>query len=38
MNGFLNINDQNTFLGGQHIQSAIILVLTGYLVYKAYKK
>ena len=38
MKGFLNIKDQNTFLGGQNVHNLLIIGLLGFLVYKTVKK
>ena len=32
--GFLDIKDQNTFLGGQNIHNLIIIGLLAYVIYK----
>ena len=33
--GFFDINDPNTFLGGQNVHNLIIIGLLGFLVYKS---
>ena len=38
MKSFLNIKDQNTFLGGQNVHNLLIIGLLGFLVYKTVKK
>lgn len=38
MKGFLNIKDQNTFLGGQNVHNLIIIAMLGVVIYKCYKK
>jgi hypothetical protein len=38
MKGFLNIKDQNTFLGGQNVHNLLIIGMLGFLVYKTVKK
>lgn len=35
--GFLDINDPNTFLGGQNVHNLIIIGLLGFLVFKSVK-
>lgn len=34
-NGFFDIQDPNTFLGGQNVHNLIIIGLLGFLVYKS---
>ena len=38
MEGFLNIKDPNTFLGGQNVHNLIIIGLLTFIVYKQVKK
>jgi len=38
MKGFLNIKDQNTFLGGQNVHNLLIISMLVFLVYKEIKK
>ena len=38
MKGFLNIKDQNTFLGVQNVHNLLIIGMLGFLVYKTVKK
>ena len=38
MEGFFNIKDPNTFLGGQNVHNLLIIGLLGFIVYKQFKK
>ena len=38
MEGFLNIKDPNTFLGGQNVHNLIIIGLLSSIIYKQVKK
>ncbi len=38
MKGFLNIKDQDTFLGGQNVHNLLIITMLGILTYKSFKK
>ncbi len=38
MEGFLNIKDPNTFLGGQNVHNLIIIGLLSFIIYKQVKK
>ena len=34
MKGFLDIKDQNTFLGGQNVHNLIIIGMLAYIIFK----
>lgn len=38
MEGFFNIKDPNTFLGGQNVHNLLIIGLLGVILYKQFKK
>lgn len=37
MNGFFNIKNPDTFLGGQNVHNLLLLAGVGYIVYRLWK-